>query len=106
MNRQKMVPWVVRVAWQATFPQILFDTELCIAVPLPFFLNKNLNILNFKASTLPMTKTNPNLSETKGTVILDIEKLSTRLGKELSLSCSQWTEAAANMYLFQKEKDE
>jgi len=106
MNGQKMVPWVVGVPWQATFPQILFNTKLCITVPLPFFLNKNLNILNVKASTLPTTKTNPNPGETKGTVILDIEKLSTHLGKELSLSCSQWTEAAANMYLFQKERDE
>ncbi|KIJ91286.1 hypothetical protein K443DRAFT_115229 [Laccaria amethystina LaAM-08-1] len=106
MNGQKMVPWVVGVPWQATFPQNLFDTELCIAVPLPFFLNKNLNILNVEASTLATTKTNPNPGETKGNVILDIEKLSMRFGKELSLSCSQWTEAAGNMYLFQKERDE
>jgi hypothetical protein len=106
MNGQKMVPWVVGTPWQATFPQSLFDTELCIAVPLPFFLNKNLNILNVEASTLPTTKTNPNPGEAKGTVILDVEKLSTRFGKELSLSCSQWTEAAGNMYLFQKERDE
>jgi hypothetical protein len=106
MNGQKMVPWVVGVPWQATFPQNLFDTELCIAVPLPFFLNKNLNILNVEASTLPTTKTNPNPGETKGNVILDIEKLSIRFSKELSLSCSQWTEAAGNMYLFHKERDE
>jgi len=106
MNRQKMVPWVVGVPWQATFPQNLFDTEICITVPLPFFLNKNLNILNIEASTLLTTKTNPNPGETKGNVILDIEKLSTCFGKELSLSCSQWTEAAGNMYLFQKERDE
>ena len=106
MNGQKMAPWVVGVPWQATFTQNLFDTELCIAVPLPFFLNKNLNILNVEASTLPTVKTNPNPGETKGNVILDIEKLSTRFGKELSLSCSQWTEAAGNMYLFQKERDE
>ena len=106
MNGRKMVPWVVGVPWQATFAQSLFDTELCIAVPLPFFLNKNLNILNVEASTLPTTKTNPNPGETKGTVILDVEKLSVRFGKELSLSCSQWTEAAGNMYLFQKERDE
>jgi len=96
----------VGVPWQATFPQSLFDTELCIAVPLPFFLNKNLNILNVEASTLPTTKTNLNPRETKGTVILDIEKLSVHFGKELPLSCSQWTEAAGNMYLFQKEHDE
>jgi len=106
MNGQKMVPWVVGVPWQATFPQSLFDTELCIAVPLPFFLNKNLNILDVEASTLPMMKTNPNPGETKGTVILDIEKLSVHFRKELSLSCSQWTEAAGDMYLFQKEHDE
>ena len=88
------------------FPQNLFNTEICITVPLPFFLNKNLNILNVEASTIPTMKTNPNPGKTKGTVILDIEKLSTCFGKELSLSCSQWTESAGNMYLFQKEQDE
>ena len=81
MNGQKMVPWVMGVPWQAMFPQNLFDTELCIAVPLPFFLNKNLNILNVEASTLPTVKTNPNPGEMKGNVILDIEKLSTRLAR-------------------------
>ena len=106
MNGRKMVPWVVGVPWQATFAQSLFDTELCIAVPLPFFLNKNLYILNVEGLTLPTTKTNPNPIETKGTVILDVEKLSLCFGKELSLSCSQWMEAASNMYLFQKERDE
>jgi hypothetical protein len=34
-----------------------------------------------------------------------VEKLSARFGKELSLTCSQWTKAAGNMYLFQKEQD-
>ena len=88
MNSWKMVPWVVGVPWQATFAQSLFDTKLCIAVPLPFFLNKNLNVLNVEALMLPTTKTNPNPGETKGTVILDVEKLSVHFGKELSLSCS------------------
>ena len=106
MNGQKMVPWVVGVPWQATFPQSLFDTELCIAAPLPFFLNKNLNILNIEVSTLLTMKTNLHPGETKGTVILNVEKLSAPFGKELSLTCSLWTEAAGNMYFFQKERDD
>lgn len=100
-----MIPWVIGVPWQATFLQSLFDTELCITVPLLSF-SKSLNILNVKASTLSITKTNPNPGETKGMVILDIEKLSMRFGKEFSLSCSQWMEAAGYMYLFQKEHDQ
>ncbi|KAF8804090.1 hypothetical protein BYT27DRAFT_7225534 [Phlegmacium glaucopus] len=105
MDGKKLAPWVVGVPWQAKFPQSLFDTEGCVAVPLPFFLNENLQILNAEAATLPTIKTNPNPGETKGISIIDVDKLSTRFGKELSLTCSQWTEAAGNMYLFQKERD-
>ncbi|KAF8958810.1 hypothetical protein BDZ97DRAFT_1840797, partial [Flammula alnicola] len=65
MNGKKMVPWIVGVPWQAKFPQSLFDTEGCVAVPLSFFLNENLQILNTEASTLPTVKTNPNPGETK-----------------------------------------
>src|SRR6266567_4186978 len=103
MDGKKLVPWVVGVPWQAKFPQSLFDMEGCVAVPLPFFLNENLQILNVKAATLPTIKTNPNPGETKGISILDVEKLSVQFGRELSLTCSQWTEASGNMYLFQKE---
>jgi hypothetical protein len=105
IDGQKLAPWVVGVPWQARFPQSLFDTEGCVAVPLPFFLNENLQILNIEAATLPTIKTNPNPGETKGISILDVEKISARFSKELSLTCSQWTEAAGNMYLFQKERD-
>ncbi|KAF8815641.1 hypothetical protein BYT27DRAFT_7128821, partial [Phlegmacium glaucopus] len=87
------------------FAQSLFDTELHVAVPLPFFLNKNLQILVDEASTLPTIKSNPLPGETKGTYILDIEKLSVRFGKELSLTCSQWSEAALNMFKFQQARD-
>ncbi|KAF8799741.1 hypothetical protein BYT27DRAFT_7315931 [Phlegmacium glaucopus] len=90
---------------QARFPQSLFDTEGCVAVPLPFFLNENLQILNAKATTLPTVKKNPNPGETKGISILDVNKLTSHFGKELSLTCSQWTKATGNMYLFQKEQD-
>ncbi|KAF8974295.1 hypothetical protein BDZ97DRAFT_1772843 [Flammula alnicola] len=106
MNGRKLTPWIVGAPWHASFPQSLFDTEGCIMVPLSFFLNENLQILNVEASTLPTVKTNPNPGETKGISILDVEKLSVRFGRELSLDFSQWTEAAGNVYLFQKERDE
>ena len=87
------------------FPQSLYDTEICVAVPLPFFLTRNLQSLVDEASTLPTVKSNPAPGETKGTYILNIEKLSTRFGKELTLTCSQWSEAAANMWSFQISRD-
>ncbi|EDR12190.1 uncharacterized protein LACBIDRAFT_311309 [Laccaria bicolor S238N-H82] len=87
------------------FPQSLYDTELCVAVPLPFFLTQNLWFLVDEASTLPTVKSNPAPSETKGTYILNIEKLSNHFGKELTLTCSQWSEAAANMWSFQILRD-
>src|SRR6266700_1222501 len=49
---------------------------------------------------------NPLPGESKGIHILDIEKLSARFGKELSLTCSQWSEAAVNMFRFQQARDE
>jgi len=87
------------------FANSLFDTELHVAVPLPFFLNKNLRILIDEASTLPTIKSNPLPGESKGIHILDIEKLSARFGKELSLTSSQWSEAALNMFKFQQARD-
>ena len=41
------------------FPQSLYDTEICVAVPLPFFLTWNLRSLVDEASTLPTVKSNP-----------------------------------------------
>jgi hypothetical protein len=105
MDGSKMVPWVVGVPWTPRFPQSLFDTEDCVAVPLPFFLNKNLRLIISEASTLPTIKSNPKPGETKGISILDVDKLTVRFGAELSLSFSQWSEAAQNMYNFQRERD-
>ena len=68
------------------FANSLFNTELHVAVPLPFFLNKNLCILIDEASTLPTIKSNPLLGESKGIYILDIEKLLDVLEKN-SLLC-------------------
>jgi hypothetical protein len=87
------------------FPQSLYDTEICVAVPLPFFLTRNLRSLVDEASTLPTVKSNPAPGETKGTYILNIDKLSARFGKELTLTCSQWSEAAVNMRNFQISRD-
>ena len=87
------------------FPQTLFDTELCVAVPLPFFLNKNLRIITDEAAALPTVKSNPLPGETKGTTILDVDKLSLKLGREKELTCSKWTEAAFNYFRFQQERD-
>jgi hypothetical protein len=41
------------------FPQALYDSEICVAVPLPFFLMQNLWSLVDEASTLPTVKSNP-----------------------------------------------
>jgi len=87
------------------FPQSLYNTEICVAVPLPFFLTWNLWSLVDEASTLPTVKSNPAPGETKGTHILKIEKLSTCFGKELTLTCSQWSKATANMWSFQISHD-
>jgi hypothetical protein len=47
---------VVRVVGEPIpieFPQSLYNTEICVAVPLPFFLTRNLRSLVDEASTLP-----------------------------------------------------
>ncbi|KAF8960692.1 hypothetical protein BDZ97DRAFT_1631438, partial [Flammula alnicola] len=83
----------------------LFDTEGCVAIPLPFFLTQNLRILIDEAATLPTIKSNPLPGETKGIYVLDVDKLSARFGQELTLTCSQWSEAAINMWNFQIARD-
>ncbi|KAF8197406.1 hypothetical protein BJ912DRAFT_875146, partial [Pholiota molesta] len=106
MDGSRMIRYVVGVPWTPKFPQSLFDTEDCVALPLSFFLNKNLRLIISEASTLPTVKSNPKPGETKGISILDVDKLTVRFGAELSLSFSQWSEAASNMYLFQRERDQ
>jgi hypothetical protein len=105
MDGSLQVERVIGAFMPVEFANSLFDTELHVAVPLPFFLNKNLRILIDEASTLPTVKSNPLPGESKGIQILDIEKLSARFGKELSLTCSQWSEAALNMFRFQQARD-
>jgi len=87
------------------FPQTLFNTKLCVAVLLPFFLNKNLCIITDEAATLPTVKSNPLPGETKGIMIIDVDKLFFKLGREKELTCSQWTKATFNYFWFQQECD-
>jgi len=105
MDGSLLVERVIGAFMPLEFANSLFETELHVAVPLPFFLNKNLRILIDEASTLPTIKSNPLPGESKGIYILDIDKLSVRFGKELSLTCSQWSEAAVNMFRFQQARD-
>ena len=105
MDGSLQMPRVIGVPATIIFPQTLFDTENCVSIPLPFFLNKNLRYIIDKAATLPTIKSNPLAGETKGISIIDVEKLSASLGREGSLTCSQWTEAAFQMYRFQQERD-
>jgi hypothetical protein len=102
MDGSNLVEKVARVYSPLEFAQSLFDTELHTSVPLPFFLNKNLQILIDEASTLPTLKVNPLPGESKGVYILDLEKLADCFGQELSITCSQWSEAALNMFKFQQ----
>jgi len=105
MDGSLQTPRVIGIPATIIFPQTLFDTENCVSIPLPFFLNKNLRYITDNAATLPTIKSNPLAGETKGISIIDVEKLSATLGKEGSLTCSQWTEAAFQMYRFQQERD-
>ena len=105
MGGTNQVEQVVREPVPIKFSQTLYDTELCAAVPLPFFLSKNLCTFIDESATFPTVKSNPLPGETKGIYILDVEKLSARFGKELLLSCSQWSEAAGNMWNFQASRD-
>ena len=105
MDGSLQTPHVIDVPAAIIFPQILFDMENCVSLPLPFFLNKSLCYIIDKAATLPTIKSNPLVGETKGISIIDVKKLSATLGKEGSLTCSQWTEAAFQMYHFQQERD-
>jgi len=105
MDGRNLVEKVAGVYSPLEFAQSLFDTELHVLVPLPFFLNKILQILIDEASTLPTLKSNPLPGESKGVYILNIEKLADRFSQELLIMCSQWSKAALNMFKFQQARD-
>jgi hypothetical protein len=88
------------------FPQILFDTEDRMPLPLPFFTHKALRYIIDNLALLPVRKVEADGIHKKG-AILDVEKCSKlpSLGEELSLSFGQYTEAATQMYNFQAQRD-
>ncbi|KAK0504944.1 hypothetical protein EDD18DRAFT_318988 [Armillaria luteobubalina] len=85
------------------FAEILYDTDDTLLLPLPFFLNVNLQWLIDDSSALLMTKTNPKAGETKGSFILDVEKAWSKMRcgtKEADMTYGQWHEAADNCFRF------
>ncbi|KAF8151433.1 hypothetical protein B0H34DRAFT_626602, partial [Crassisporium funariophilum] len=105
MTGADIVPRVVGIPSPLIFPQVMYDTEDCVSIPLPFFLHKNVCYIIDNAAMLNTVKSNPLDGASKGLQILDIAKLSNKLGSELSLTCSQWVEAGWQMYRFQQERD-
>ncbi len=95
-------PRIIGSQTQIAFHQILYDTDDFVSIPLPFFTNKDLRYLMDHASTLATMKANPNPGESKGTWILDIPGLSVMFGEELSISYSEYSEAAPNCFRFHK----
>ncbi|KAK0183833.1 hypothetical protein F5146DRAFT_939629 [Armillaria mellea] len=79
------------------FTEILYDTDNALLIPLPFFLNVNLQWLIDDLPTLPMTKTNPRAGETKGTFIINT--------KEADMTYGQWHKAVDNCYQFNAGHD-
>jgi len=86
------------------FPQIMFDTKDRMPLPLPFFTHKSLHYIIDQLAMLPVCKVEADGIHKKG-AILDIKKLSKVLREELSPSFSQYTEAVAQMFNFQAQRD-
>lgn len=88
---------------QMLFNQLLYDTDdVCIHIPLLFFMNKSLCYINIHASLLPVQKTNTVNSEKKSVNVLRIEDLTPILGEELSIDYSLHSKVTGNLYCFQK----
>ena len=104
MDGSKLVPRSASAAVEIAFPQILFDTELEVSVPLSFFTHSNLRYIIDHASTLPTRRVNGK-SEGKGPFIIDVEKLADKIGRELSIDFGQYTQASQQMYRFQSLRD-
>jgi len=63
MDGSNHVERVVGEPIPTEFPQSLYNTEICVAVPLPFFLTQNLCSLVDEASTLLAVKSNLHLEK-------------------------------------------
>ncbi|PPQ94132.1 hypothetical protein CVT25_007889 [Psilocybe cyanescens] len=87
-----------------SFPQILFDTENLVGLPLPFFTQKNLRYIIDELASLLTRKANSCSGDGKSIYILDIEKLSVKLGAELSMDFGSYLQAADQFYKFQLQR--
>ncbi|PPQ93945.1 hypothetical protein CVT25_015825 [Psilocybe cyanescens] len=87
-----------------SFPQILFDTENLVGLPLPFFTQKNLRYIIDELASLPTRKANSCSGDGKSIYILDIEKLLVKLGAELLMDFGSYLQAADQFYKFQLQR--
>ena len=105
MDGDKAVERVVGSQSPIKFSDIMHITDSHTALPLPFFQNKNLRYIIDHAAILPTIKLNPREGESKGSFILDVPKLTSLFGAEMTIDFGQWHEAAANCYRFQMSRD-
>ncbi|KAH9474894.1 hypothetical protein JR316_0013362 [Psilocybe cubensis] len=97
--RDPMAPTVI------AFPEIMFQTEKAQAnLPLPFFTQKSLRYIIDNLASLPIKKSNSISPDSKALYILDIEKLTAKLGEELSLDFGSFMQAADQYTRFQRER--
>lgn len=90
------------------FPQIMFDTEdEGVHLPLPLFHPSCIHHIVTKLSKVPLTRVNPREGESKGRLVLDIDKLSEQFGEELSpvFTYAKYLEAASYYVRFQSSRD-
>ena len=111
MDGSKAAECVIGSQHDIEFSDILFTTNAHVPIPLPFFRNANLRYIIDQAATLPTTKSNPLLGETKGQFILNISDMTRgakgckSFGEELSLDFGEWSEAAQNCFRFHQMQD-
>jgi hypothetical protein len=111
MDGSKAADRIIGSQRDIEFSDILFETNAHVPIPLPFFRNGNLRYIIDQAATLPTTKSNPLVGETKGQFILNISDMikgargCMSFGDELSLDFGEWPEAAQNCFRFHQMQD-
>ena len=90
------------IIWEVVFDRVLYHTEMHVPILLNFFLRDNLCYISDMGSALPKIKVNPPLPDpaTSSVCIIDVPKLITKFGDNLAMSCSKWSEAAENYFVF------
>jgi hypothetical protein len=88
---------------ETNFPDIMFTTEDMVALPLSFFTHRSLQYILDYTALLPTRKIHG--GDAKSCTIIDVDKLTSTLGGELSLNYGQFMEAAYQMLRFQALRD-